>query len=70
MPSRLFRIAFFRIANEFFPTAQEAASGPVDIPAGDWKPSSINQKGKEYPQVNSERRARFRVVAPEAERLS
>ncbi len=40
--------------------AQEAA------PADDWKPSTINQKGKEYPQINSERRARFRVVAPEA----
>ncbi len=44
--------------------AQEAA------PADDWKPSTINQKGKEYPQVNSERRARFRVVAPEAQSVS
>lgn len=39
-------------------------------PADDWKPSSINQKGKEYPQINSERRARFRVVAPEAQTVS
>ncbi len=44
--------------------AQEVA------PADDWKPSTINQKGKEYPQVNSERRARFRVVAPEAQSVS
>ena len=44
--------------------AQETA------PADDWKPSTINQKGKEYPQVNSERRARFRVVAPEAQSVS
>lgn len=60
-------------------TAQEAASatGPSatqlsepSAPADDWKPSSINQKGKEYPQVNSERRARFRVVAPEAQSVS
>jgi hypothetical protein len=33
----------------------------------DFKPSSINQGGKQYPQVNSERRARFRIVAPEAQ---
>jgi GH35 family endo-1,4-beta-xylanase/enterochelin esterase-like enzyme len=47
-----------------FARAQEAQ------PANDWKPSSINQKGKEYPQINSERRARFRVVAPEAQSVS
>ena len=32
----------------------------------DFKPSSINQMGKEYPQVNSEGRVRARIVAPEA----
>src|SRR5215468_10925873 len=32
----------------------------------DFKPASSNQPGKQYPQVNSERRARFRIVAPEA----
>ena len=30
----------------------------------DFKPSSLNQPGKQYPQVNSERRVRARVVAP------
>lgn len=35
-------------------------------PADDWKPASSNQPGKEFPQVNSEGRVRFRVVAPEA----
>lgn len=35
-------------------------------PADDWKPASSNQPGKEYPMVNSERRVKFRVVAPEA----
>lgn len=35
-------------------------------PANDWKPASSNQDGKEYPQVNSEGRVRFRIVAPEA----
>ncbi len=41
-------------------SVQEAA--PVD----DWKPAVTNQDGKEYPQVNSEGRVRFRVNAPEA----
>lgn len=43
-----------------FALAQEPQ--PVD----DWKPASTNQEGKEYPQVNSEGRIKFRVVAPEA----
>ena len=33
----------------------------------DFKPASSNQPGKQYPQVNSERRARFRIVAPQAQ---
>src|ERR1035441_10640328 len=33
----------------------------------DFKPSSLNQPGKQYPQVNSERRVRARVVAPQAQ---
>jgi hypothetical protein len=33
----------------------------------DFKPASSNQGGKEYPQVNSERRARFRIVAPQTQ---
>src|SRR5579863_8703615 len=36
-------------------------------PAEDFKPASSNQAGKQYPQVNSERRARFRIVAPQAQ---
>jgi len=32
----------------------------------DFKPSSTNQEGKEYPQVNSEGRVRARISAPEA----
>lgn len=35
--------------------------------ADDWKPSSLNQPGQEYPQVNSQCYARFRVVAPGAQ---
>ena len=32
----------------------------------DFKPSSLNQPGQQYPQVNSQGYARFRIVAPEA----
>src|SRR5690242_19627172 len=35
-------------------------------PINDWKPATSNQGGKEYPQVNSEGRVKFRIVAPEA----
>jgi len=36
----------------------------------DFKPSTLNQPGKEYPQVNSQRYARFRIEAPEAQSVS
>ena len=39
-------------------------------PTDDWKPATTNQEGKEYPQVNSEGRIKFRVVAPEATSVS
>jgi enterochelin esterase-like enzyme len=35
----------------------------------DFKPSSVNQPGKEYPQVNSEGRVRARISAPEAHKV-
>ncbi len=44
--------------------AQDAA--PVD----DWQPAVTNQNGKEYPQVNSEGRVKFRVHAPDAKSVS
>ena len=37
------------------------------VVADDWKPSPLNQPGQEYPQVNSQRYARFRIVAPNAQ---
>src|SRR6266508_6446074 len=36
-------------------------------PAEDWNPAPSNQAGKQYPQVNSEGRVKFRIVAPKAE---
>ena len=35
----------------------------------DFKPSSLNQPGQQYPQVNSQRYARFRIVAPNAQSI-
>lgn len=36
-------------------------------PVNDWKPAPSNQQGKEYPQVNSEGRVKFRIMAPKAQ---
>ena len=32
----------------------------------DFRPSSLNQPGQSYPQVNSQGYARFRITAPDA----
>ncbi len=36
-------------------------------PVNDWKPATSNQGGKDFPQVNSEGRVKFRIVAPKAQ---
>jgi enterochelin esterase-like enzyme len=36
----------------------------------DFKPSTLNQPGKDYPQVNSQGYARFRIEAPDAQSVS
>jgi enterochelin esterase-like enzyme len=46
---------------------QPQPPAPTTPPKEDFKPASSNQGGKQYPQVNSERRARFRIVAPQAQ---
>ena len=38
----------------------------IDSVANDFKPSTKNQPGQEYPQVNSQGYVRFRVMAPDA----
>lgn len=35
----------------------------------DFKPSTVNQPGKQFPQVNSERRVRASISAPEAQKV-
>ena len=50
--------------------APPAPKPPVPSVTGsveDFKPATTNQPGREYPQVNSERRIRARVVAPDAQ---
>jgi enterochelin esterase-like enzyme len=44
----------------------------TDQPAikDDFQPSTLNQPGQEYPQVNSQGYARFRIVAPQAQSVS
>jgi enterochelin esterase-like enzyme len=39
-------------------------------PVDDWKPATSNQRGKQYPQVNSEGRVKFHVVAPQARNVT
>ena len=36
------------------------------VPKEDFRPNVLNQPGQQYPQVNSEGYARFRIVAPDA----
>jgi enterochelin esterase family protein len=48
-------------------TSPPNAAAPDTPPVEDFKPAPSNQGGREYPQVNSERRARFRIVAPQAQ---
>ena len=49
-----------QIIREFDPVADKR------VPKDDWVPNPMNQPGQDYPQVNSEGFARFRVVAPDA----
>lgn len=49
--------------------AAAAQTGATTI-REDFKPSTLNQPGQEYPQVNSQRYARFRIVAPQAQSVS
>jgi GH35 family endo-1,4-beta-xylanase/enterochelin esterase-like enzyme len=51
------------------PPAVEASRPSTTLAEGladDFQPASTNQPGHEYPQVNSQGRVKFRVVAPEA----
>ncbi len=48
------------------PANQEQSSTTPQGITDDFAPASTNQPAKEYPQVNSQGRVKFRIVAPEA----
>lgn len=48
-------------------TVLPAMAQTNEPPVDDFKPSVLNQPGQQYPQVNSQGYARFRIVAPEAQ---
>lgn len=53
---------FVWVLAALFCFSEVKAAAPVE----DWRPASSNQGGREYPQVNSEGRVKFRIVAPDA----
>jgi enterochelin esterase-like enzyme len=59
------KLALFTLASVL--AGQPGPAQTNEPPLEDFKPSVLNQPGKQYPQVNSERRVRARVVAPQAQ---
>jgi enterochelin esterase family protein len=60
---------FLTILTAFFLTAGLSSAQSQTEVVEDFKPSSVNQPGKEYPMVNSEGRVRVQLSAPEAEKV-
>jgi enterochelin esterase-like enzyme len=63
MKTKLLLFAFASILSGQVCVAQDKE------PANDWKPAASNQEGKQYPQVNSEGRVKFRIMAPQAQSM-
>ncbi|MDP5200247.1 alpha/beta hydrolase-fold protein [Flavobacterium sp. DG2-3] len=57
-----YKIALLLILLGFVGSAQPTAASIIE----DFKPSSLNQPGQEYPKVNSQGYARFQILAPDA----
>ena len=62
MKKRILLISFIALLSQGICIAQSNQTKAVE----DFKPSSVNQQGKQFPQVNSERRVRASILAPEA----
>ena len=60
MKTKLSLLAFAAVLSGQLSLAQ------TNVLVNDWKLAPSNQAGKQYPQVNSEGRVKFRIVAPEA----
>src|SRR5690348_304784 len=58
------KFAFLSVA---LMTAASVVAQTTQPVTEDFKPSALNQPSQQYPQVNSQHYARFRVVAPEAQ---
>ena len=76
MKNTVLNFALFQVLLGVLGLAQAPAGGrgaqpPVEIdkssPVEDFKPSSLNQPGKQYPEVNSQRRVRTILRAPNAQ---
>jgi len=63
-PKHLFALLAFTFASSLC-MAQTASNSIAD----DFKPSTFNQPGQEYPQVNSQGYARFRIKAPQSDSI-
>src|ERR1035441_10950353 len=63
-PSMKTNLSLFALASM---VSGQLCVAQTNEPADDWKPASSNQQGKQYPQVNSERRVRARLFAPQAQ---
>ncbi len=50
--------------------AAPAPAAPDTPPVEDFKPATSNQDGKQFPAVNSERRVRYSIRAPQAQSVS
>jgi enterochelin esterase-like enzyme len=66
MKQNVFCLASLLIFTVVVCIAQEAQPAIIE----DFKPSTLNQPGQQYPQVNSQGYARFRIVAPQAQKVS
>ena len=64
MKTKLLLLAFASILGA------QAQSDEPNQTADDWKPSAANIAGQQYPRINSERRAQFRIKAPDAKDVS
>lgn len=67
MKTAILSLALWPVLSVLPASAQTPQPAIAAAPVEDFKPSSINQQGSQYPQVNSERRVRARVVAPSAQ---
>ncbi|GHT29954.1 hypothetical protein FACS189432_09220 [Bacteroidia bacterium] len=61
-------LLFFTVACLSVSAQDNMANNPPVI-KDDFKPSTLNQPGQQYPQVNSQGYARFKITAPDAKSI-